>query len=462
MRILISGRVGLFSLAFASILTTGLAAEPLVVIPPATAITPFSAQTTAIQDALAHPSASLSSYGLALDSLRRFYERRGYEPAWSGNGENARNAAFAIAALASAATDGLDTDAFHVEAVEAKLQDASPATLAEGDVLLTAAILQYMHDLRFGRANPSTLQDDIGLQRSYFDPSFDLQPALASGTLDGVLVKMRPPHQEYELLRAGLARYRALQESGDVTAARHVEQIIANMERWRWLPAFEERYIEVNAADATLKAVDHGNVVLVSRVIVGKPETATPLFSATATSVTINPYWNIPAAIANMEIRPMERKHPGYIRSLYVVAGGQLRQRPGPNNELGFVKFEMANPFDSYLHDTPERSLFARAERHLSHSCVRVELISPLASFALSGSTDGAIARINAAIATGKSKGIALATPLPVHVLYWTAIADATGNVAFLSDVYGRDAELIAALANQRLRGRLAANSASL
>jgi murein L,D-transpeptidase YcbB/YkuD len=449
-------RIGLFSLAFLSILTGRVAAEPLVVSPPAAAFAPSSAQATAIQDALAHPGASLSRYGLALDSLRRFYERRGYEPAWSGNG--ARNATIAIDALASAATDGLDPNAFHVEAIKAKLQDAS--ALAEGDVLLTAAVLQYMHDLRFGRVDPSTLQDDIGLPRSYFDPSYDLQPALANGTLADVLTRMRPPHQEYEFLRAGLAHYRALRENGDATAGRRVEQILANMERWRWLPAFEERYIEVNVADSTLKVVDHGTIALASRVIVGKPENPTPLFSAMVTSVTVNPYWSIPARIANREIRPRGR---GYVRARYIVTeGGQLRQRPGPRNALGRVKLEMPNSFDAYLHDTPSRSLFARDERHLSHGCVRVELIRPLASFAMSGSTDGAIERLNGAIATGKNRGFALDTPLPVHVLYWTAIADANGDVAFVPDVYGRDAVLIAALANQRPAIRLTADASSL
>jgi len=184
----------------------------------------------------------------------------------------------------------------------------------------------------------------------------------------------------------------------------------------------------------------------------------TPLFTETVQSVTVNPYWNIPETIARKEILPRARRNPGYLRARYFVRDGKLRQPPGPRNALGRVKLEMPNPFNSYLHDTPSRSLFASNERHLSHGCMRVELIRQLASFALTGSPDAAIERVNGAIATGKNMGLALDAPMPVHVLYWTAIADANGEVRFVPDIYGRDAALTAALAGQRTSGQVAAN----
>lgn len=249
----------------------------------------------------------------------------------------------------------------------------------------------------------------------------------------------------------------------NTTAAQRISQIEANMERWRWLPrAFEPRYIEVNAADGTLKVVDHGDVVLTSRIVAGKPATPTPIFAATVTGVTINPSWNIPAPIARHELLPLERRHPGYLASHHILfdgPNGALRQQPGADNSLGRVKLEMPNRFNSYLHDTPARTLFARTDRHFSHGCMRVEQILPLASFALSGDTSAALPRIAAAIAEGATQRISLDRPLPVYVLYWTAMANPDGTVEFRPDVYGRDSKLLAALAGQHVVGRSAMNT---
>jgi murein L,D-transpeptidase YcbB/YkuD len=249
----------------------------------------------------------------------------------------------------------------------------------------------------------------------------------------------------------------------NTTAAQRISQIVANMERWRWLPRpFEQRYIEVNAADATLKAVDGGNVTLTSRIVAGKPATPTPIFAATVTGVTVNPSWNIPPIIARHELLPKERRHPGYLASQHILfdgPDGMLRQQPGAGNSLGRVKLEMPNRFNSYLHDTPARTLFARTDRHFSHGCMRVEQIEPLASWALTGDASAALDRIAAAITAGDTSRISLDRPLPVYVLYWTAIANPDGTVETRPDVYWRDTKLLAALAGQHVVGRSAMNT---
>jgi len=253
-------------------------------------------------------------------------------------------------------------------------------------------------------------------------------------------------------------------EALNVPASARSDAIEANMERWRWLPRdLGRRYILVNAADATLDVVDSGRVVLRSKVIVGKPSTRTAIFTANITAVTINPDWKIPASIARKEILPKARRNPNYLNKNHIVIGpsGTLRQLPGPDNSLGQIKLEMPNRFDEYLHDTPARTLFARTERHLSHGCMRVEQIQPLASFAMTGDPEKGVPDIQADIAEGANKRISLDAVLPVFVVYWTVIANEDGSVDFVRDVYGRDQRLLASLAGKRLVGRVTMNTAS-
>lgn len=247
----------------------------------------------------------------------------------------------------------------------------------------------------------------------------------------------------------------------NVPVDQRINQIIANMERWRWLPQFPQQYLEVNTADATLKIVSNGEAVLTSRIVAGKPATPTPLFAAKVSALTVNPYWNIPTSIARSEILPKERRHPGYMAKQHIFTNpnGGLRQQPGPDNALGVLKLEMPNRFDSYLHDTPARNLFTQPDRHFSHGCMRVQQIRPLASWILTGDTVAAKDKLDALVAAGGNRRIALNKPLPVYVLYWTAIADRDGAVEFRSDVYGRDTKLLAALAGQRPGGRLSLNA---
>jgi murein L,D-transpeptidase YcbB/YkuD len=160
-----------------------------------------------------------------------------------------------------------------------------------------------------------------------------------------------------------------------------VARIEANMERWRWLPhRFPPRYIAVNAADATLKVVDKGKIVLTSRVIVGKRTTPSALFNAKVIAITVNPPWDVPASIVRNEIGPKMRRNPAYLTRHHMVQMGspnRIRQLPGADNALGYLKLEMPNRFTAYLHDTASRSLFQRDERHRSHGCIRVQNTAP-------------------------------------------------------------------------------------
>jgi murein L,D-transpeptidase YcbB/YkuD len=241
------------------------------------------------------------------------------------------------------------------------------------------------------------------------------------------------------------------------------------MERWRWLPErLEAVRVEVNVPDASLDVIENGRSVLTSRVIAGRPRGPTPILRAEAVSVTINPPWNVPSAIARHEIWPKLRKHRTYLQSQHMILLNgppgdpqglgidwrgiktfpyRVRQLPGPKNALGQIKLELPNRFDVYLHDTPAKSAFNLDDRHLSHGCVRVEQILPLASYALSGDTKAMVDKLTASIADPATQHLPLTQPLPIYLLYWTVFAEADGTINFRPDIYGRDDRLIAALA---------------
>jgi murein L,D-transpeptidase YcbB/YkuD len=248
-------------------------------------------------------------------------------------------------------------------------------------------------------------------------------------------------------------------EEMNVSPEERSAQIALNMERWRWLPrSFGARYVEVNVPSASLEAFDQGQSMLKSRVIVGREKDPTPLLRADANAITVNPSWEIPQKIASKEILPKARRHRSYLRSHHMVVdhnSNHLRQLPGPDNALGSLKIEMPNRFNVYLHDTPGQTAFAHTERTESHGCMRVEQILPLASFALSGSTDQAAADLQDAIAARETQKIALPTLLPVYVVYWTATTTDDGTVQFWPDPYDRDDRLHDALQKQVVASRV-------
>jgi murein L,D-transpeptidase YcbB/YkuD len=250
----------------------------------------------------------------------------------------------------------------------------------------------------------------------------------------------------------------------NVSAADRARQIALNLERWRWLPRdFGRHYVVVNVADAMLHIVLDGQTVLASRVVVGDVRHPTPVVRAQMDAIILNPRWSVPTSIAVAEILPRIRENPQYLAENHMVIlerrendpfglkidwatipsdpfPFRLQQQPGPDNPLGRIKFDIPNRFDVYLHDTPSRSLFIRPVRTASHGCIRVERADDLALHVLTdGSGRWTKRRLEEAIGSAGSSRIALARPLPVYILYWTAFADPDGAVQFRDDVYGRD-----------------------
>ncbi len=276
--------------------------------------------------------------------------------------------------------------------------------------------------------------------------------------------------EDGEIGRATLA---ALQ----VTPAQRVRQIALTLERLRWTPLLQgPRMVVINVPEFVLRAyeVQDGRiqVKLTMRVIVGRSRSnRTPLFSEPMRSIEFSPFWNVPSSIARAELVPRLRSQPGHFDAAgfeFVTAGGQvdrqlspqrlddvlagrarLRQRPGPQNALGDIKFVFPNNDAIYLHHTPSVGLFAQDRRDLSHGCIRVQDPVALASFVLARQPDWDETRIRQAMSAGTSNTLRLQEPLPVLIAYGTAIVS-QGEVRFFNDIYGYDAALDQALRKRR------------
>lgn len=238
-----------------------------------------------------------------------------------------------------------------------------------------------------------------------------------------------------------------------------VAQLERSMERLRWLPeSLGARYVEVDIPAFELAVVEGGVPVLGMRVVGGRADWPTPVFSARMNAVVLAPYWNVPPSIAALEVLPRARRDPGYLARQHMVrlSGGRIRQEPGPWNALGGMKFVFPNPYNVYLHDTPERQLFARPLRAFSHGCIRIEKPMELALYVLGADTAWTAERVRAGIDAGVERTVPLAAEIPVHVLYRTAWVDSAGAVQFRDDLYGHDARLAAVLAGRTPQALLA------
>jgi murein L,D-transpeptidase YcbB/YkuD len=236
--------------------------------------------------------------------------------------------------------------------------------------------------------------------------------------------------------------------SMNVPVKARIDQIAANLERWRSLPRDLLRTgIVVNVPAATLDVVESGTPVMSMKVVVGDPQHPTPVLRTAVAAVVFNPAWTIPASIIANEISLKVKKDPHYLakNQMAYVSGKGLQQLPGPKNPLGQIKFDTPNKFDVYLHDTNSRGTFERFVRAQSHGCVRTERAKDLAAYVLQDLKIGP-EDIDRAIASSETSRVELVHRLRVQILYATAFVDPDGTVEFRDDVYGRDKRLMAVL----------------
>jgi murein L,D-transpeptidase YcbB/YkuD len=261
-------------------------------------------------------------------------------------------------------------------------------------------------------------------------------------------------------------------EALNATRFSWIDQIDANLERWRWLPRdLPPTHVRVNIAAYALRVFRGSEQPLAMDVIVGRPYRRTPVFTEAIKYLVVNPFWNVPPRIAVQDKLPDLKRDAAALaeQGFEVRLEGEseflpvttvdwtqierdsfrhtLRQRPGPQNALGRIKLMLPNPYAVYLHDTPTRELFARQERSFSSGCVRLSRALDLARWVLEndGQPDTALA-LQALVDSGETRTLPLNTPLPTFLVYFTAFTDEAGEVVFRRDIYQRDAAVVAAL----------------
>jgi murein L,D-transpeptidase YcbB/YkuD len=386
-----------------------------------------------------------------------FYRMRRGAPLWLGpaSGDAAQQL---IVTLSNARLDGLDSDRYRVSELHVAMRKARGGdrkAIERADRQLSEAFVAYLRDLRRD-AGAGVMYVDAQLRPTPPTAVAALLEAAAAPSLSGYIRTTGFMNPIYGELRGALMRQA-------YHSPRERELLLLNLQRARALPAGKGRFVMVNAAQQRLFMWENGRAVDSMRVVVGKPKYQTPTMSALVRFAALNPYWYVPSDLAAERIAPKVVKQglkyldqlgyqvlsdwsptatvidPKSIDWQAVADGKQevmIRQLPGPHNSMGRMKFMFPNAAGVYLHDNPERELFSEASRLYSGGCVRLEDAPRLGQWLFG--------RALAWEGAGTEDKVNLPTPVPVHITYLTAVPEG-GSIAFLEDVYGRDAARLAA-----------------
>ena len=453
---------------------TCVAALALSVLP-ATAHAQFAAsQYGSAQYASPQVEAALRSASKSDRELRAFYQARAYRPLWIQGNQIGPEADRLLELIETADLDGLDPDDFRARALIStlrKTQSGSPKALAKAEMQLSRTFAQYVRAVRQPR--------EVGMH--YVDKELAptaptlrsaLDAAAAAPSFAQYMEAGGWMHPTYIQLRRAYLAQRSNPGSG-AFGDRQAELLRVNLERARVLPAASRgRHIVVDAASARLWMYEDGRVRDSMKVVVGKPSEQTPMMAGLIRFAMVNPYWNLPPDLARLRVAQEVLKHgPSVLRTKRfevlsdwsdkakvlkpaavdwkALAEGRkelpVRQLPGKNNAMGKMKFMFPNELGIYLHDTPERELFAKAERRFSSGCVRVEDAQRLAKWLFGKPL---VPRSSA-----PEQQMNLPEPVPVYITYFTASPQATG-VAFLPDAYNRDGAQLARLGGRSYASR--------
>lgn len=377
------------------------------------------------------------------------------------------------AALAAAPAQGFAPETRTIAELDrldqASARDAEAA--AALDALADDALARLAAHFATGAVDPARVDPEWRLPRPAAPDLVALRASVATGASPSLLLNaLLPPSAEYSALVGELALLQALPANDSDANGRsrdaRIDAVRANLERWRWLPReLPARRIDVLVPFFELRLRDAAAAPIAHAVIVGARRTPSPSFTAAISSITLNPTWTPPSSIVTNELLPRFRRDPGAAaadgfdvldRTGQIVDPAlvdwrarpfpyTLRQRAGAGNALGRLRFDLPNPYAVYLHDTPSRGLFARADRALSHGCIRVSEPETLAAAVL-GDPAWSLEALQAAIEIGETQTIQAPSPLAIYILYLTAAPDASGAIAYADDIYRRDAPLLRAL----------------
>jgi murein L,D-transpeptidase YcbB/YkuD len=422
-----------------------------------------------------------------------YYTKTNYQPVWIQKDGFSSLADSLVSIIQSAYQDGLNPELFHYSIIRSCLKDSVPrwlkkndsVSMAALDILLTDAYISYATSLYAGTVHNGHDNVDWEIHISQLSLTDSLNKIKIQANVRQTLNNFCCIHPQYLKLKQALKKYRAMETSSgwpseaentvlikkdtNVDIEDCIGQIMANMERWRWIDRnMTQPYIMVNIAGFDLNIIDSNKTVMNMKIIVGKQYTQTPLFEAKMTYITLNPWWEIPTSIIRKEIVPSIKKDASYISKNNIKIYSdwsenareipadsikwnsvdpsefeyRLRQLPGEKNALGRIAFMFPNSYGVYLHDTPQHDLFNKEIRTFSHGCIRVERPVDLASYLLKGYDGWTEKIITDAINSNVHQVIVLPKAIGVYICYWTTWVDNTGNIHFRNDIYGNDTEL--------------------
>ena len=411
------------------------------------------------------------------DALAQFYAENGSHLLWVTDETPTAKSRAALAELARAIDYGLSSkDAYRVELPERLATDDARA---EFEMSLSLALLNYARHARGGRADPSAISRMIDMRPRPFEARSVIAALAASDDPAATLRAFHPQHDGFQRLQKALVSVRDSKVSADV-----VQRIEVNLERWRWMPddlgAF---HVRNNIPEQITRVYKDGQVVLTEKIVVGKTSSPTPVMSADMQFVIFHPSWGVPDGIKNNEVGPMLRRASARNQEWFGEGNNVSRalgrhqfkvsqngreinpdsidwtkadvrqfhfsQPPSAQNVLGVVKFRFPNKYDVYMHDTSERHLFGSSVRAFSHGCMRVQNPIHLAEVILAHDKGWSADKVRSFVPGGRSSDITLATPVPVHLTYFTATVDDNGTLKSHGDLYGMDSRVASALAGK-------------
>jgi len=411
-------------------------------------------------------------------ALATFYATRQHEPVWvTTTGLNAAGQAVA-AELARADDWGLEASAFRLPPLPVRSVDLSRTDRASADVAVSLAVLKYARHARGGRLDPTALSKFIDRKPPLADPGKIIEGAASASQPDAYLRGLHPQHPQFERLRqkylaakAGLsaapndAGAQAHAKKAAAPEAPLAKRLLVNMEEWRWMPEqLGDFYVWVNVPEFLIRVVKQDTIIHTERVVVGKSDTQTPIFSDEMEQIIFHPFWGIPDSIKKNDILPTLMRGSTKMIERYNVriqSGGRdidplsvdwtqndirkfhVYQPPGDNNLLGVVKFRFPNKHDVYMHDTPQKHLFNGTVRANSHGCMRVRDPQRLAELILAEDQGWPVGRVASVIASNQPNNqITLKRKVATHMTYFTVWVEDDGKVKTFTDLYNHESKI--------------------
>jgi murein L,D-transpeptidase YcbB/YkuD len=402
-------------------------------------------------------------------ALAELYSVRGFAPLWVTSKGLTEKGAGAVLEIKGADAWGLEASAFTLPELGAQNEGASdvpPDAAADAELTLSLAVLKYARFARGGRIMKPVEDLNSHLDRvpQLIEPKEVMEGAVAATDMAAYLRGLHPQQPQFELLRQKyLASRGGVQEGGKLGPMKaDSKKLIANMEMWRWMwPNMGDLYVLANVPEFMLHVVKDGKVVFTEKIVAGEVGKQTSIFTRTLKHIVFRPKWRVPESIKVKELWPSLLRGGGLMKQYGLevetkdgkprdwrtmdwanedIRNYEVLQAPGRKSVLGVVKFSFPSQHTIYMHDTPDRYMFAASQRTLSHGCLRLRNPVKLAELLLSEDKGWSATKIDDLIKNGPlNNEIAIERKIPMHIAYFTAWVDEQGKLQTYRDVYGHE-----------------------